>query len=277
MRTRTIAIRFSILGAALLAANLAAPAHAADGKFYDPSNVDSPTGKTIGYELYRTIGCPGRGLLDKACPIPDSDGDGVLDDKDKCPDTPKGRVVNAEGCELDGDGDGVVDGIDKCPDTPPGRSVNAEGCEIDTDGDGLVDGVDKCPTVYAKTPDGCPAPLAATPAPEKLVLEGVNFDYDRSRLRGDELPTLNDAVAKLKAWGDAKVEVGGFTDSRGSAAYNKKLSLRRAESVRRYLIGKGIAADRLSVKAYGESNPVADNSTPEGRFKNRRVELLPLK
>jgi outer membrane protein OmpA-like peptidoglycan-associated protein len=283
MRTRSI--RLNILCAALLSAHFAVPALAADGKFYDPSNEASPTGKTIGYELNRTIGCPGRGLMDRACPIGDSDGDGVTDDKDKCPDTPKGRKVNADGCELDSDGDGVVDGVDKCPDTPPGRTVNADGCEIDTDGDGLVDGDDKCPTVYAKTPDGCPLPVAATPAPApaaapvygKLVLEGVNFDYDRASLRNDELPTLNEAAATLKSWGDTKVEVDGYTDSRGSDAYNMKLSLRRAESVRDYLIGKGIAADRLSVKANGESNPVADNSTPQGRFKNRRVELLPLK
>lgn len=261
MKTSLKNSRFHILSAAITAAVCVVPAHAADGVFYDPSNAASPTGKTIGYELYRTIGCPGRELTGIPCPAPvDTDGDGVTDDKDKC------------------------------PNTPAGRKVDADGCEIDTDGDGLVDGEDKCPTVYAKTPDGCPleesklapdtppaaAPVPA-PVPDRLVLEDINFDYDRAALRPDEIPVLNDAATKLKEWGDIKVEVEGHTDSRGSDAYNLKLSLRRAESVRSYLVGRGIAEDRLSVKGYGESRPVADNGTPEGRFKNRRVEIAPIK
>lgn len=268
---------FSILGATLISAG-AVTAHAAEGVFYDPSNVASPSGNTSGYELFGTIGCPGRQLLDKACPKPlDSDGDGVIDSKDKCPATPAGRKVNADGCELDSDGDGVVDGDDKCPGTPAGRKVNAVGCELDSDGDGLVDGVDKCPTVYAKTADGCPLPVAAEPAPaaaKKLVLEGVNFDHDKATLREDSYPILDQAAASLKEWGDVKVEVAGHTDSKGKDKYNLKLSQRRAEAVRSYLISKGIAADRLTAKGYGESKPVADNKTEAGRYKNRRVELV---
>lgn len=142
MRTPLIV---SVLGATLISAG-ALTAHAAEGVFYDPSNAASPTGKTSGAELFGTIGCPGRQLLDQPCPKPvDTDGDGVVDSKDKCPGTPAGRKVNADGCELDSDGDGVVDGADKCPDTPAGRKVNAEGCELDSDGDGLLDGVDKVP------------------------------------------------------------------------------------------------------------------------------------
>jgi OOP family OmpA-OmpF porin len=273
----------------------------AEARYYDPSNMASPTGKTIGYELFRTIGCPGKQLLDPPCPVPvpeDSDGDGVTDDKDKCPNTPKGRKVNAEGCELDSDGDGVVDGLDKCPGTPAGRKVNAEGCEldsdgdgvvdgldkcpgtpagrkvdangceIDTDGDGLVDGVDKCPTVYAKTADGCPPPL---------VLEGVNFDNDQATLRPDAIGILDRAAISLKEWGAVKVEIAGHTDSNNTDEYNQKLSERRANAVRDFLIGKGIAADRLTAKGYGESRPIADNNTEEGRAQNRRVEMVPLK
>jgi len=284
----------------------AASAQAAEGRFYDPTNAASSAGKTIGHELFGTIGCPGRQLLDPACPKPpaDTDGDGVIDAKDKCPTTPKGRKVNAEGCELDGDGDGVVDandkcpttpkghkvnaegceldsdgdGVvdskDKCPTTPAGRKVNADGCELDSDGDGIVDGADACPTVAAKTADGCPAaPVAAVP--KKLVLEGVNFDNDRATLRPDATAVLDKAAATLKEWGDAKVEVAGHTDSNSDDAHNLKLSQSRAETVRSYLIGKGIAADRLSAKGYGESTPVADNASAEGRAQNRRVELVP--
>ncbi|HNQ04263.1 MAG TPA: OmpA family protein [Thiobacillaceae bacterium] len=128
-------------------------------RYYDPSNAASNTGKTTGYELYKTIGCPGRGLLDAPCPgdvaakpapaaasrAMDSDGDGVLDGQDRCPDTPRGARVDATGCEPDSDGDGVVDRLDQCPDTPAGRKVDAHGCELDSDGDGVVDALDKCP------------------------------------------------------------------------------------------------------------------------------------
>ena len=292
----------SVLGASLMAAGFLG-AQAAAAAFYDPSNAASNSGNTVGYELYGTIGCPGKGLLDAPCPKPmdsdgdgvvdaldkcpttpagrkvnaegcelDGDGDGVVDAKDKCPTTPAGRKVNAEGCELDGDGDGVVDALDKCPTTPAGRKVTAEGCELDGDGDGVVDALDKCPTVYAQTADGCPP--AAAPAPKTLTLEGVNFDNNEAVLRLDAYPTLDRAAAALKEWGAVKVEVAGHTDDRSTDEYNLELSQRRAEAVRAYLIGKGISADRLTAKGYGESKPIADNETEEGRFKNRRVELV---
>ena len=301
---RTMPHLFTIVGAAMISAG-AVGAHAAEGVYYDPTNAASTSGNTVGYELFKTIGCPGKGLLDAGCPVPkpvdsdgdgvvdskdkcpatpagrkvnadgcelDSDGDGVVDSKDKCPATPAGRKVNADGCELDSDGDGVVDSKDKCPATPAGRKVNADGCELDSDGDGIVDGVDACPTVFAKTADGCPLPVAA---PKKLTLEGVNFDNNQATLRQDAYAILDQAAATLKEWGDAKVEVAGHTDSKASDAYNMDLSQRRADAVRAYLIGKGIAADRLTAKGYGESQPVADNATEAGQFKNRRVELVP--
>ena len=273
MRTPMI---LGALGAALISAG-AMTASAAEGVYYDPSNAASSSGKTVGHELFGTIGCPGRELLGTPCPKPlDTDGDGVVDSMDKCPATPAGRKVNADGCELDSDGDGVVDGADKCPGTPGGRKVNAEGCELDSDGDGLLDGVDKCPTVFAKTADGCPLPVAApVPAvPRKLVLEGVNFDTGKAKLREDAYPVLDEAAEGLKQWGDVKVEIGGYTDSKGSEKFNRMLSQARAEAVRIYLIGKGISGERLTAKGYGESNPVADNNTEEGRFKNRRVEFV---
>ncbi len=263
---RTTPLYLSILTATLISAG-AVSAHAAEGKFYDPSNAASPTGKTIGYELNKTIGCPGQPLTGTPCKEPK---------------------------EADTDGDGVVDSKDKCPNTPAGRKVNAEGCELDRDGDGIVDGDDKCPDVYAKTADGCPLPVAkpaevkpaadytaapATPAaiPRRLVLEGVNFNYDKSTLRAEDIAIIDQNAADLKDWGDVDVEVSGHTDSRGSDKYNMGLSLRRAEAVRDYLITKGISADRLTAKGYGESQPLESNDTDEGRFKNRRVELNQIK
>ncbi len=275
MQTKRLVIQ--LMGAALISVG-AVGAQAQEG-YYDPSNAASPTGKTVGYELFKTIGCPGQQLFGAPCkdvPPKDSDRDGVTDDKDKCPNTPAGRKVDANGCELDSDGDGVVDGLDKCPNTPAGRKVDANGCELDSDGDGLVDGVDKCPTVYAKTADGCPPPPApAAAAPKKLVLEGVNFDNDQATLRPEAMATLDQMAATLKEWGNVKVEVAGHTDARASDDYNMKLSERRANAVRDYLVSKGVAADRLTAKGYGESQPVADNETEEGRYKNRRVELIP--
>lgn len=208
----------------------------------------------------------------KGCPI-DSDGDGVFDGIDQCPGTPPGVKVDSKGCPLDSDGDGVTDDKDKCPNTPMGEKVNADGCPLDTDGDGIVDSADACPTVYAKTADGCPPP--PPPAPKTLTLEGVNFDNDKATLRPEAMVILDQAAETLKEWGDVKVEVAGHTDSSASDAYNLQLSERRANAVRDYLISKGVAAERLTAKGYGESMPVADNSTAEGRFKNRRVELVP--
>ena len=161
------------LGAALLAAGIM-QAHAAD-PYYNPANAASSTSKTIGYDLYKTIGCPGKGILDVPCKEPleakaapvakpkDSDGDGVIDDKDLCPATVKDAKVDVTGCELDGDKDGVVDRLDKCPTTPAGRKVNVSGCELDGDGDGVVGGLDKCPT---------------TPAGRKVNADGCERDSD---------------------------------------------------------------------------------------------------
>lgn len=214
---------------------------------------------------------------------PDSDGDGVPNRRDECPNTPRGAQVDSKGCPLDADGDGVFDGLDKCPGTPAGVKVNADGCPLDSDGDGIPDHLDKCPTVPAPgTADGCPpkaaepepAPAAEPLVPRKLTLEGVNFDNDSATLRPDSIATLDAAAATLKEWGEVKIEVAGHTDSVDTDAYNLRLSQRRADAVRAYLIEKGIAAERLFAKGYGEAQPVADNRTPEGRFKNRRVELI---
>lgn len=213
----------------------------------------------------------------------DSDGDGVADRNDKCPGTPKGARVDAKGCPLDSDGDGVHDGLDQCPGTPTGVKVDGKGCPLDSDGDGVSDDKDKCPNTprgEKVNADGCPPPVPApTPAPEprKLILEGVNFDNDKAALRPEAIAILDQAAATLKEWGDIKVEVAGHTDANNSDAYNLRLSQRRAYAVRNYLVDKGVAAERLTARGYGESRPIADNATEEGRFKNRRVELVPQK
>jgi outer membrane protein OmpA-like peptidoglycan-associated protein len=105
------------------------------------------------------------------------------------------------------------------------------------------------------------------------VLAGVQFDNDKATLRPESFAILDKTVEGLKDWGNAKIVVEGHTDSNGSDKHNMDLSQRRAETVRDYLISKGIAADRLTAKGYGESKPIADNRTAEGRAENRRVDL----
>ena len=212
------------------------------------------------------------------CPL-DSDGDGVYDGTDECPDTPKGASVDDRGCPEDSDGDGVYDGLDRCPDTPKGASVDARGCPRDSDGDGVFDGIDRCPdTPKGATVDerGCPKPERLFETRETLVLEGVNFAVNSAALTADSSGTLDRVAASLAAWPEIRVEIGGHTDSTGSAAYNQQLSQRRAESVRTYLVAKGIDGSRLEASGYGESNPIADNGTDAGRAQNRRVELKKL-
>jgi len=197
----------------------------------------------------------------------DSDGDGVTDDKDRCPNTPKGAKVNADGCELDSDGDGVVDSQDRCPNTPAGTKVNAQGCPLDSDGDGVLDADDKCPdTVKGAKVDaqGCVV---------NLILKGVNFEVNSAKLNADSMAALDIVADSLLKNPDAKLEVGGHTDNKGSAAYNKKLSAARAKSVMDYLVQKSVPAARLTAKGYGLEKPIADNKTADGRAQNRRVEL----
>ena len=170
----------------------------------------------------------------------DSDGDGVSDQDDRCPNTPAGAQVDMYGCELDSDNDGVVNSKDKCPDSKPGAVVDADGCEVEV----------------------------------VIELQGVHFDFDKSSLRTESYAILDAAVSTLSTHGKIAVEVAGHTDSKGTEAYNQKLSEKRAQVVKAYLVSKGISADRLTSRGYGESSPMADNATEEGRAKNRRTELI---
>ena len=175
-------------------------------------------------------------LAEVAKPV-DSDGDGVTDDLDRCPDTPRGVKVDAQGCPLDSDGDGVYDYLDKCPGTPKDAKVNAQGC---------------------------------------WILGGILFDTNKSDIKPKFYSDLDAVAAILEKNTALNIKIKGHTDNVGKAAYNMKLSENRAKAVMEYLIKKGIDPKRLSAKGFGLTLPIAGNDTKEGRAKNRRVELQPI-
>ena len=201
----------------------------------------------------------------------DSDGDGVNDDMDQCPGTPAGAPVDSKGCPLYSDGDGVPDYLDKCPGTPSGVKVDPDGCPLDTDGDGVPDYLDKCPATPKGAivdADGCSAEGETL-----AIVTNVNFDFDSAKIRSDSAQKLDRVVRILNDNLVVRVRVEGYTDSTGPEKYNLGLSFRRANSVRDYLISKGIDQTRLSVVGFGEQNPLVTNKSRAGRAVNRRVEF----
>ncbi len=125
----------------------------------------------------------------------------------------------------------------------------------------------------AAPPPPPPSPPLPPPTSRRIVLRGVNFDFDQSAIRADSRPILDEAAAVLKQNPNVRVSVEGHTDYIGTDEYNEKLSVRRAEAVFRYLVNRGVAPSRMGVIGYGRSRPVADNTTENGRAENRRVEL----
>lgn len=133
----------------------------------------------------------------------------------------------------------------------------------------------KPPPLPPPKPVAQAAAPAATPAAtgKKIVLRGVNFDFNKSNIRTDARPILDEAIKTLNAEGTITIVCEGHTDSVGSDEYNQKLSLSRANAVKDYLIKGGVPGERIKVEGLGESKPVASNDTADGRAQNRRVEL----
>lgn len=193
-------------------------------------------------------------------PVLDSDQDGVLDIDDQCHETPRGRMVDENGCEVsrDSDNDGVNDDNDLCPNSEPNDKVDATGCvpvptpvlicDFETQNNGLE------ATIYS-----------------------IQFKTDSAQLTPAGEVVLMDAVNILSLNPEVKVEIRAHTDSRASQAYNQRLSERRAESTKAFLVSQGISAEVLVPTGFGESDPIASNDTVEGRAANRRVEIIPLR
>ncbi|SHF82774.1 Thrombospondin type 3 repeat-containing protein [Mariniphaga anaerophila] len=208
--------------------------------------------------------CPDEAGDPKLNGCPDRDGDGIADKDDDCPDEP--GLAKFNGCP-DSDGDGVPDNKDKCPDTPKGCPVDADGCPLDSDGDGVIDCQDKCPTVPGPASnDGCPDE-------EKLEIPAIYFDFDKAELRPESKAELDKLVETLSESREYNVVVGGHTCNIGASNYNMKLSEKRAQSVVKYLLSKGISNTYVGSHYYGEDNPAVPNTSIDNRRKNRRVEF----
>jgi outer membrane protein OmpA-like peptidoglycan-associated protein len=220
----------------------------------------------------------------------DRDGDGILDDVDQCPDDPEDfdEFEDEDGCpDPDNDQDGILDVDDLCPMDPEDKDdwEDEDGCpDPDNDKDKILDNDDKCvndPENYNgyEDDDGCPDKGRVVVTDTNIeILDKVYFEYDSDVIKKESYGILDAVAATLEGNPDIQlVEIQGHTDSRGNDAYNLDLSDRRAASVRRYLVDKGIAEDRLTSQGYGESQPLDRKKTEAAYAKNRRVEFLILK
>ncbi len=223
------------------------------------------------------------------CPEPDNDGDGVLDVTDDCPNEPEDNdgFSDDDGCpEADGDADadGILDAADACPDEPEDFDghQDEDGCrDPDNDGDAILDPEDLCPDepeVYngVNDEDGCPDETLAVVSGDHIVIfDRIYFAFGEARILPESFPVLT-AVAQTINTNPAvwRVRVEGHTDDVGTEGFNQTLSDARARAVVDWLVGHGVAPERLVGQGFGELFPVDTNRTPEGRELNRRVEFV---
>jgi outer membrane protein OmpA-like peptidoglycan-associated protein len=174
----------------------------------------------------------------------------------------------------DSDGDGVPNKIDICPKTPEGVEVDSVGCPIDTDGDGVYDAIDNCPGVVGPADNnGCPEVSEDVKAELALAAKGIFFETGKAVIKSESFDDLDKLVTIMETYPDAKLLIEGHTDNTGDAEANMKLSQDRADAVKRYLATKGVADSRMTAKGFGETQPIADNETDEGKALNRRVDF----
>jgi outer membrane protein OmpA-like peptidoglycan-associated protein/opacity protein-like surface antigen len=221
------------------------------------------------------------------CPDPDNDGDGIPDLKDKAPNQAEdmdGFQDDDGAPDLDNDADGILDAKDKAPNQAEDMDgfQDEDGApDLDNDGDGIPDLKDACPG-QAETvngfddEDGCPdtKPEIVIQKDAPIVLEGVNFKTGSAQLVPGAKVVLDKVVQTLSDYPKMMVEVSGHTDNAGKRLTNMKLSQRRADAVKAYLVSRGITAGRIKTAGIGPDKPVAPNVTADGRAKNRRIEFI---
>ncbi len=215
--------------------------------------------------------------------IPDSDGDGINDNLDRCPNV--SGVASNNGCppkpvDVDSDGDGLLDSVDNCPKIK-GPASN-KGCPLpDSDNDGIVDSADRCPKVPGiPENNGCPykeVVVGDRGSDLNNLSKRILFDTSKSSFKQETYAVLGEIVKIINQHPEAQFKLEGHTDSTGNSAMNMKLSERRVKAVRDYLVNNGVPASALVTEAFGESKPTASNATREGRKQNRRVEVIRIK
>lgn len=218
--------------------------------------------------------CPEQqGPTADGCPLRDTDADGFTDDKDACP-KQAGRAPC--GCApVDTDGDKVIDELDRCP----GEAGPIEGCpDPDADRDGVPLPQDRCPDQPEtkngyEDADGCPDEIPEQVKKFTGVIQGIEFDRGKETIRPVSTPTLDAAAKVLTDYPTLRVSISGHTDTDGGREANLDLSKRRAESVKAYFVGKGLDASRIETRGAGPDEPIADNKTAAGKQKNRRIEF----
>jgi outer membrane protein OmpA-like peptidoglycan-associated protein len=234
-----------------------------------------------------TFGCPdsdGDGIANAKdeCPTvagiaqfngcPDSDGDGITDKNDACP-TQKG-TAQFNGCP-DSDGDGITDKEDACPQVAGLAAM--KGCP-DKDGDGVTDSADNCPDQPGTAArNGCPEIKAeevkAIEAKLNIAAKRIQFETGSATIKQASYPEIDQIVAIMNQYTFTKFDIEGYTDNTGKLETNRTLSQQRADAVKNYIAGKGIAGDRLNATGFGPDKPIATNNTAAGRAQNRRVEI----
>ncbi|MEC9466049.1 MAG: OmpA family protein, partial [Myxococcota bacterium] len=207
----------------------------------------------------------------------DTDGDGITDPNDKCPNVPEDMdlYLDEDGCpEPDNDEDTVLDMEDMCP-LQPGLPSNAGCPSADRDGDTVEDAEDQCPDVPGNPPSGCPKRVLVEVKDSHIeIKEKINFELNGSSIKGGISFQILDQISQvLKSNPQLKIKIEGHTDSSGAADYNLQLSDSRAKAVAEALVKRGIDSGRLQAIGYGESRPIASNSSKSGRATNRRVEF----
>jgi outer membrane protein OmpA-like peptidoglycan-associated protein len=229
-----------------------------------------------------TKGCPdtdGDGVADTddKCPTeagamdgcPDRDKDNIVDAVDKCPDIPGTPLM--QGCP-DKDNDGIIDADDRCPDKA--GTANLYGCP-DSDNDGISDLEDYCPHIAGSAETkGCPGGKDENRVKLAAAAKNIRFQSGSAVLDKKSYPDIDTVAVILQQESAIKLNIEGHTDNVGNSETNKKLSQKRAEAVKQYLIKKGIASERLIAIGYGDERPIGDNKTIEGRNRNRRVDFV---
>jgi outer membrane protein OmpA-like peptidoglycan-associated protein len=214
------------------------------------------------------------------CPdeLPDRDGDRLVDRKDSCTDEPEDAdgFQDEDGCpDDDNDGDRLSDRDDRCP-LEAGPAAN-QGCpDADRDADSVVDRIDNCPQQAGQPQhQGCASRQFVAIEPDRLrLLDPITFTTNQTHIRRRSLRVLDNVAAVLGQHTElTSIRIAGYTDDRGGAAHNKQLSQGRAEQVKQYLVGRGVAAERLEAVGHGEERPIQPNTRAAGRALNRRVEL----